>query len=451
MIYFFFSFMEHCGSNPFFVIYCLPLIVVIPFHLTSVSTYTRLYRFVRYRLLFFLRNKPKLRRKSCSYGAWLRRNHRIPRRQQNRTRTTTTSTYNTSYSCQHPSSKYSRDYMFNIYFPEYFSGIFSHFHFPTPKPKRSPRKMSYSYKPTTYTPSPNPKNPRFYYYNKKKSNRKKHYSFDTNNNKQYSVKFNRQRVHRPAPSTEPSQPRAWYKYNVNRLCDEYDYFIFQSILHWSSCNSPLTEYPLFYSTTSIENFVDSFDVLKHYHSLQQMRTATIPPHYKSLPTVSRLYQRILLEARDLQSSLNQYTDKTSLPPTIFTSCRTGELPIVIDTGASMSITPVLSDFAVHPTPSTTKSLGSLTTAKTTISGEGMATWLIKDFNGITRSLSTTAYYVPDATIRLFSPQVYIRENPTNSSLLLDSEGIAMTLTCGTILRFPLQKGSNLPIILTQKL
>ena len=181
-----------------------------------------------------------------------------------------------------------------------------------------------------------------------------------------------------------------------------------------------------------------------------MQTATIPPHYKSLPTASRQYQRILLEARDLQSSLNQYTDKASLPPTIFTSCRSGELPIVIDTGASMSITPELSDFAVHPTPSTTKSLGSLTTAKTIVSGEGMATWLIEDFNGITRSLSTTAYYVPAATIRLFSPQVYISENPTNSSLLLDSEGIAMTLTCGTILRFPLQKGSNLPIMLTQK-
>ena len=80
----------------------------------------------------------------------------------------------------------------------------------------------------------------------------------------------------------------------------------------------------------------------------------------------------------------------------------------------------------------------------------MATWLIEDFNGITRSLSTTAYYVPEATIQLFSLQVYINENSTNSSLLLDSKGIAMTLTCGTILRFPLQKGSNLPIMLTQK-
>ena len=99
----------------------------------------------------------------------------------------------------------------------------------------------------------------------------------------------------------------------------------------------------------------------------------IPPHYKSQPTASPFYQQILLEARDLQHSLNQYNDKESLPPTIFTSCHNKGLPMVIDTGASMSITPELSDFAITPIPSTTKSLGSLTTAKTTVSGECKAT------------------------------------------------------------------------------
>ena len=33
---------------------------------------------------------------------------------------------------------------------------------------------------------------------------------------------------------------------------------------------------------------------------------------------------------------------------------------------------------------------------------------------------------------------------------MDSGGVALTLTCGTILRFPLQKGSNLPIMRTQE-
>ena len=116
----------------------------------------------------------------------------------------------------------------------------------------------------------------------------------------------------------------------------------------------------------------------------------------------------------------------------------------------MSITSELSDFAVPPVSSTTKSLGSFTTAKTTVSGEVMAPWLIEDFNMITRALATSAFYVPEETIRHFSSKVYINENSTNSSLLLDSRRIALTLTCGNILRFPLQKESNLPMMLTQK-
>ena len=88
--------------------------------------------------------------------------------------------------------------------------------------------------------------------------------------------------------------------------------------------------------------------MKHFTSLQNLHTATIPTHDKSQPTTSPLYQQILLEARDLQQSLNQYNNKGSLPPMIFTCCHHNELPIVIDTGASMSITPELSDFAITP-------------------------------------------------------------------------------------------------------
>ena len=158
------------------------------------------------------------------------------------------------------------------------------------------------------------------------------------------------------------------------MCADYDNFIFQSIQHWSFTH---TRNELHYIETfdvaNISSFVDSFDVLKHYTSLQHLHRATIPPHYKSQPTTSPFYQRIFLEARDLQNSLNQYNNNDSLSPTIYTSCHCNELPIVIDTGTSMSITPELSNFAISPVPSTTKSLGSLTTAKTTVSCEGKAT------------------------------------------------------------------------------
>ena len=171
----------------------------------------------------------------------------------------------------------------------------------------------------------------------------------------------------------PGPVRSWYRrhHPISTLCADYDNFIFHSIQYWSFTNT--TTHIKTFDVSSIASFVDSFDVLKHYTSLQNLHIATIPPHYKSQLTTSPLYQQILLEARELQQSLDQYNNKESLPPTIFTSCHHNELSIVIDTSASMSITSKLSDFAITPVPSTTKSLGSLTTAKTTVSGEGKAT------------------------------------------------------------------------------
>lgn len=83
-------------------------------------------------------------------------------------------------------------------------------------------------------------------------------------------------------------------------------------------------------------------MLKHFISLKNLGTATIQPHYNNQPTVSPTYKPILLEARNLQRSLDQYYySSSSLQYTICTSCHHGELPIVINTGASMSITPTL--------------------------------------------------------------------------------------------------------------
>ena len=135
-----FSFFDSCGTNSIFVNYCLAPIMVIPSHLTRASTYIHLYQFVQYRLpnqLFGFKYKIKhkqVRSTNGSYGTWLRRNHYIP--QCNKAPTTIITrkpVYNTSFSCRHQSSNYSRYYMFNIYFPEYFSSIYHEFPYKKPK------------------------------------------------------------------------------------------------------------------------------------------------------------------------------------------------------------------------------------------------------------------------------------------------------------------------------
>jgi hypothetical protein len=85
---------------------------------------------------------------------------------------------------------------------------------------------------------------------------------------------------------------------------------------------------------------------------------------------------------------------------------------------------------------------------TAVCGQGKVLWPIEDVNGVRRSIITDAYYVPDAGIRLFSPQDYICKNKT-AMLICNCDGIRFTLKCGTVLRFPFNKSNNLPFMLTE--
>jgi hypothetical protein len=87
--------------------------------------------------------------------------------------------------------------------------------------------------------------------------------------------------------------------------------------------------------------------------------------------------------------------------------------------------------------------------KTPVCGQGLVKWPIEDVNGTRRTITTEAYYVPDAGIRLLSPQVYIGANKT-ANMHIDHNGIASTLKCGTLMRFPINKGNILPFILTER-
>jgi hypothetical protein len=81
------------------------------------------------------------------------------------------------------------------------------------------------------------------------------------------------------------------------------------------------------------------------------------------------FQRILLEARGLQTSICQYGEILPLSsPAIYVSTNKDDLPIVIDTGASCTITPSLADFTSTTKPDTA-TLGSLTTVQTKVTGK----------------------------------------------------------------------------------
>ena len=77
-----------------------------------------------------------------------------------------------------------------------------------------------------------------------------------------------------------------------------------------------------------------------------------------------------------------------------------EVPVVIDSGASYSLTPFIEDF-VDPLQPANIDLQGLS-SKANVKGEGTVEWSIRDVFGVTRTVRTKAYFVPSATIRLFS-------------------------------------------------
>jgi hypothetical protein len=124
------------------------------------------------------------------------------------------------------------------------------------------------------------------------------------------------------------------------------------------------------------------------------------------------------------------------------------LPIVIDSGASISITPNLKDFVSEIKPAGARELKGLSNS-TKVHGVGMVEWTVRDLYGSTRTIRTKAYYVPKATIRLFSPQTYFEENKAGS-LVMDWKRTKLFLADASELEFPYNQGSNLPLMLPEK-
>ena len=119
------------------------------------------------------------------------------------------------------------------------------------------------------------------------------------------------------------------------------------------------------------------------------------------------------------------------------------MPIVINTGASTSITPVIGDFIgpLEPTPAAEiKGLNS----KTHIVGKGTVEWAICNYWNVVRVVQTTAYYVPDVDIHLFSPQANFQENEDKGQCVIHGRTTTLELPDGLRLKFPYNNLCNLP-------
>ena len=121
------------------------------------------------------------------------------------------------------------------------------------------------------------------------------------------------------------------------------------------------------------------------------------------------------------------------------------LPIVIDSGASCSLTHNKHDFIGDIRPATINKLRGLSNT-TKVLGVGTVEWTIRDVFGAVRTLKTEAYYIPEANIRLFSPQMYFHEQQ-KGQLVMNHSSTTLCLADGSTLVFPYNSQSNLPLML----
>jgi hypothetical protein len=140
-------------------------------------------------------------------------------------------------------------------------------------------------------------------------------------------------------------------------------------------------------------------------------------------------------------------DTVSATASVYSSHKDDCVPIVIDTGASVSVTPVLTDFLGPLHPCATANLKGLSDT-TEVIGEGTVNWLVRDMFGNKRKIRTPAYFVPEASIHLFSPQTYFKEKKAGS-LHITHDQTTLTLKDGSQLDFPYEE-NNLPLMLTDE-
>ena len=107
------------------------------------------------------------------------------------------------------------------------------------------------------------------------------------------------------------------------------------------------------------------------------------------------------------------------------------LPIMFYSGTSISLTANYNSFVGPIRPSTITELQGLSHT-TKVHGVGQVKWSVRDVFGATRTIKTQAYYVPEDTVRLFSPQTYFREQK-KGHLRLDHSSTTLQLHDGLLL------------------
>ena len=203
---------------------------------------------------------------------------------------------------------------------------------------------------------------------------------------------------------------------------------------------------LFVDQDGIAELVARINPLRQFDMLRELTQPGLFGKMRQKKLKRKSVKQALVAASNLIQMDSTHQAKNS--KTVYLSEKDDELPIVIDTGASVSVTPNINDFQGPIRPCELTKLKGLNSSANVV-GVGNVKWMIRDVFGCTREIVTVAYYVPNASIGLFSSQTYFKEK-MQGELHVNAHRSQLTLHDGSRVEFPFSHNGNLPIMLTTK-
>ncbi|MCA1806897.1 MAG: hypothetical protein LC687_03405, partial [Actinobacteria bacterium] len=146
--------------------------------------------------------------------------------------------------------------------------------------------------------------------------------------------------------------------------------------------------------------VNPLDTLLFYHDplVWYRNEMVIKTKLFGLESENASIERAFVAAADIERELGMFKIRRRSPNArmvggYLTQHHQCDMPIVFDTGASFSVTPVREDFVADLTPAQVKQLKGLTDSAL-VEGTGWVEWTIRDVFGRIHMVRTMAYYVP---------------------------------------------------------
>jgi hypothetical protein len=171
-------------------------------------------------------------------------------------------------------------------------------------------------------------------------------------------------------------------------------------------------------------------------------------HSTSGLTESPSTETTVLESNMAPSELDlsELIRNTMICPLVNNAMSQWIITVTFDTGASLAITPELSDFVSPPKPlARPMKLGGMANG-IEIKGIGIITWTFTAKDGTEGQIGTESYYVPEAKQRLLSPQrLFNKKKGFFVSYSGDEDKFELKLNDNPIISVPYDIRSALPI------